>query len=355
MLDDSCGEWRRSNESADVQREVSMRHWFAVHINKAASYYRCSINPSSVASTFAWRPCEFSRHTWTGREQVCARVASTLEPAAIYRVTFIGDSLSRQHSLVLAALSEADAAASHELCFGSAPVKRTIKSAGGGTNRQQVWEVSSCWTACDARLVISWVRSNHLDTGDAASDGRDASAAVELQQQRARADAPETLWAHPAVVGAADVIIFGTGSHHVSDQLLGLNLQSAMDYARKHAKPGAAVFITLNSPGHGGCGNLTEPFRSIADAEAYLNAPTHTWYHGASTKRQNEIATTLFGPDATLDTYGMAVMRGDAHVSPSDCLHFCLPGPLTAWVDLLLTRALLRRTRRKGRPKGKAA
>ena len=37
-----------------------------------------------------------------------------------------------------------------------------------------------------------------------------------------------------------------------------------------------------------------------------------------------------------IDFYEMAMLRPDNHISPSDCLHWCLPGPMDAANNILL-------------------
>ena len=253
----------------------------------------------------------------------------------------IGDSLTRQHSYALAALSDAVPSES-AACFPPGAEAVPHREQRG----RQSWQLSACWTGCASQAVqlrIAYVRSNHLSvnysTVVAATSSNVSSNATSIHE-----DAPHLpLWNLRSALRVADVVLLATGAHVLPFDLFEASLRAARNFVLPLAPRQASVLFRTNTPGHGSCHNLTAPFGSLHEADGYLEM--HPWYDGPVFKKQNAIARTIFGGAGMLEVYEPSVQRGDAHVLLSgdraDCLHYCLPrGPVLVWVDMLLTRSL---------------
>ena len=141
-----------------------------------------------------------------------------------------------------------------------------------------------------------------------------------------------------AVIGQFDSIVLNAGAHlHANvDGLYATLLRHARHAIEPHVqRRNATVFFRTTVPGHGDCMTQTRPFASVDEAEAYVRG--HPWYDGAHFSGLDAIARRIFGSQI-LDVYAPTLMRPDHHRSERDCLHYCLPGPSTVWVDMLWSR-----------------
>ena len=78
------------------------------------------------------------------------------------------------------------------------------------------------------------------------------------------------------------------------------------------------------------------PNGAIIDNKNWSTKLYHTW-HVLNTSRSQINELTVQAGWHLLDVYSLSSLRPDAHVSSTDCLHFCLPGPINAWAAQLVT------------------
>ena len=74
---------------------------------------------------------------------------------------------------------------------------------------------------------------------------------------------------------------------------------------------------------------------TIANNENWTLKLYHSW-HVLNTSRALLEGLAIHAGWHILDVYTSSILRPDAHVSSSDCLHFCMPGPIDAWAERLI-------------------
>lgn len=162
---------------------------------------------------------------WLGPRTTCELLqldAGQQELAAAWckfrlSVLFIGDSISLQHHMALAALLDA----------------------------QPVANVSSHYGACGGTSRLGFLRSERLAPAE---------------------------WAHEATEAAAldafDAIVINSGAHWVADEADYMaRVDTTLTLLEARARPGTYIAFRSTVPGHSGCDNATAPWTSLAEAQ----------------------------------------------------------------------------------------
>lgn len=137
------------------------------------------------------------------------------------------------------------------------------------------------------------------------------------------------------LIPAYDLIVLNTGAHEQPNMTR--SVHDAASFVAMYAHPSAVRVFRNTAPGHVGCNQATAPFTSMEAAEAETRK--HPWYDALSRPAQNAIAAELVSKHGfiLLDIYRSTVQRPDRHWGGNDCLHYCIPGPVTTWVDMFAT------------------
>jgi len=136
------------------------------------------------------------------------------------------------------------------------------------------------------------------------------------------------------------VIVLNRGAHYrpLAEVLAGYN--ETLTYIRQQA-PDALIFIRTTPAGHPKCGNyvnkppLTEPLDVLT-----WRGP---WHWGAFEEQNRAVRAMVHGMYRVfvLDVVPATSLRADSHFSnTNDCLHYCAPGPVDMWVELLYNAIL---------------
>ncbi|KAG4917036.1 hypothetical protein AAZX31_19G239200 [Glycine max] len=130
-------------------------------------------------------------------------------------------------------------------------------------------------------------------------------------------------------------------------------LQQVFDFMT-HSEHKAVVFFRTTTPDHfengewfsGGYCNRTVPFKEDQVEVSYVDSIIRGIELEEFHKTKNSSANNL----KLLDTTGLSLLRPDGHPGPyrqfhpkpnakkvqNDCLHWCLPGPIDSWNDIVL-------------------
>jgi len=143
-----------------------------------------------------------------------------------------------------------------------------------------------------------------------------------------------------AATRRAGVIVLNRGAHYrpLAEVLAGY--RETLAYIRQHA-PEALIFIRTTPAGHPNCG-------------AYVNKPPLTepldvstwrgpWHWGDFEEQNRAVRAMVHGMHRVfvLDVVPATSLRADSHLSnTNDCLHYCAPGPIDMWVELLYNAIL---------------
>ena len=190
-------------------------------------------------------------------------------------------------------------------------------------------EMKMSWCICEGTQKLVFIRNDFLNTSTAFPNGICTT------------DRPDALckpFSDADFLSQFSVVILNAGAHYQDDEKLMQTLHSAATLLS--VTNNQTLLVYRNTvPGHGSCSNITEPFTSLQAAETWVSK-SHPWFHGPFFPRQNEMAWSTFKTYGfrLLDAYTPGVQRGDAHrVDGQDCLHYCVPGPMTVWIDQLNT------------------
>ena len=137
------------------------------------------------------------------------------------------------------------------------------------------------------------------------------------------------------IIKRADAIIVNRGSHVSPDIDFRQGMRALFRYLRVVA-PDTLIIARSTHPGHMDCMNFTKPLEAPIPLGA--NAP----YHWLSILPQNPIvkeeAHAIGG--VFVDVAPMTALRADSHMGRKDCLHYCIPGPIDGWVQLILNNLM---------------
>ena len=137
------------------------------------------------------------------------------------------------------------------------------------------------------------------------------------------------------IVREADAIIVNRGSHFTPDKDFQAGVRAFLRYLRA-AAPNTLIMARSTYPGHVNCTAFTKPLEAppILDESA-----PHTW---SRIPPQNPIVKrevhSIGG--VYVDVAPMTALRADGKMGGVDCLHYCIPGPVDGWVQLILNTLL---------------
>eukprot|EP00271_Cylindrocystis_brebissonii_P005275 TRINITY_DN17235_c0_g1_i1.p1 TRINITY_DN17235_c0_g1~~TRINITY_DN17235_c0_g1_i1.p1 ORF type:complete len:830 (-),score=50.50 TRINITY_DN17235_c0_g1_i1:449-2938(-) len=131
-----------------------------------------------------------------------------------------------------------------------------------------------------------------------------------------------------------DIVILNSGAHYRSDDLYESGTRASLWYIRSKL-PKSLIMWRNTPPGHLNC---TAYDRPLDRPQNKSDLP----FHWGDFARQNEIAKRLVKEvgGVYVDVATMSELRADAHfgtnyAKKTDCLHFCQPGVLDTWVQLI--------------------
>ena len=129
------------------------------------------------------------------------------------------------------------------------------------------------------------------------------------------------------------VIVFNRGAHYEANDTEFIDdVNLAFSYVNTHF-PNTTVLYRATAVGHADIDKLF--YSSPLTIPQPFNM-TNPEFHYADFQRQNELVQNLidkrFPNYIYLDVYPMSILRADSHRDP---LHYCIPGPTSAWSDLL--------------------
>ncbi|KAJ8661988.1 hypothetical protein O0I10_002319 [Lichtheimia ornata] len=101
----------------------------------------------------------------------------------------------------------------------------------------------------------------------------------------------------------------------------------------RKSKPRALIIYRSSAIGHPHCDDADGPLEQPLDDEQQRQLP----YGWSEYDRRNAIARTIVEAAGGLfiDLGALANLRPDGHIGGQDCLRYCIPGPLDAWVTIL--------------------
>lgn len=122
-------------------------------------------------------------------------------------------------------------------------------------------------------------------------------------------------------------------------------------YHSKHVNPQMKFVFRGQHPGHINCASFQDPIQTLKEYNIQQREDTYNWntikqYDDRMqllVQKIREKYETALAPDYNqsrivyLDTTPL-YLRPDAHSDVTDCLHYCLPGPLNLEANILLTK-----------------
>ena len=142
-------------------------------------------------------------------------------------------------------------------------------------------------------------------------------------------------WTRMASTSKAKVVVFNRGAHYSSNAAYRIGVRAALRHAR-NLMPDAIIIFRNTAVGHVGCANVSEPLKMRQP----LDIQPYDW---DKFPEQNEIARAEVEAvgGIYMDVETLSRLRADGHqglireMGFTDCLHYCFPGPLDSWVQLL--------------------
>ncbi|GJP54526.1 hypothetical protein CLOM_g13606 [Closterium sp. NIES-68] len=126
------------------------------------------------------------------------------------------------------------------------------------------------------------------------------------------------------------VLLLNRGAHYEENGLFIPELNATLHEVRE-AAPNTLVIYRSTAVGHPNCTRaIVNPYNEPPDASSFP-------YHWGDFHEQNVISKRLVREigGIFMDVERMTALRPDGHMRPpTDCLHYCLPGPLDTWVRM---------------------
>ncbi|CAI5479421.1 unnamed protein product [Closterium sp. Yama58-4] len=301
------------------------------------------------------------------RDVECAQLAAGLTNGR-GKILMVGDSLTslaflsfRNHMRMCAAAAAAGARAARAGDTGSASMmgrdSGTSGDEGDGGSGEPLSAApqslvpplpaevqESKLAVCAAEVQQSVMRDMHGHMlCDSVSYGNTTIAMVRndvLHTNRTRhLDFPRLVsfpWFNDVLPGSdTAVLVLNRGAHYVEDEEFTEQLNRTLTRVREVA-PDILIIYRSTPPGHAHCENITAPLKEPQD-------PASLPFHWGEFGRQNKLAKQMVEAvgGVFMDVDPMTRLRGDGHMlPPNDCLHYCLPGPLDVWTQLLYNMLL---------------
>ncbi|GAQ81215.1 hypothetical protein KFL_000740160 [Klebsormidium nitens] len=233
------------------------------------------------------------------------------------RILVLGDSMSEHFAVALK---------SHlHWTFGNKAETRTLSSNDTTCTPARDLCADVFLTSAHDTETVKFVRSDqlgHVDEGTLVGNTKHEPWLHELT--------PET-----------KLVILNQGLHIQKDGDHTKSLTAAIRLIRSRL-PHALVIFRSTSIGHLSCEMYEGP---LALEQSNDQLP----YGWDNVRRQNEIAKKIAADLGVvyMDVMRMTALRPDSHLKPfqdQDCLHYCVPGPLDAWVSVLYNLLLANAT-----------
>lgn len=151
---------------------------------------------------------------------------------------------------------------------------------------------------------------------------------VALPYRKANANEP---WKH--LVPPADVVIMNQGAHFLQEHNFTTNVGRALDFLQDKR----VLYLSV-PPGYPGCMAHKAP----VDTPPNLQGAPHHWdvIPGRNLWVKHRIENVGNPKHKYVNVMDMSLLRADAHVSSSDCLHFTFPGVYDWWVYKLFNEII---------------
>jgi len=232
------------------------------------------------------------------------------------RVLILGDSVSEQHYIELQSMlvNQIDKLKSEALLVSES---RFILFKNISKNR-----VITSVFALKNNCSIYYIRSDILVN----------SKTYKIQEKFNEEEDYNSLWAH--VAKKADIIIFNSGLHISTSWNLSRAIENMLKYFTilLEKNPNLTVIFRTSVPGAKGCQkNKTVP--DLPTDFKYYNWHLLRVYDKIWKEKVKEIWK---GEWFWLNITDLSNYRSDARVRPpEDCVHFCIPGPIRTWNQIL--------------------
>jgi hypothetical protein len=129
-----------------------------------------------------------------------------------------------------------------------------------------------------------------------------------------------------------DIVILNRGAHYKPSDIVIAELKKTFSYLRKNY-PNVQIYWRDTPTGHDGCNQ----YRSAKPLETRPIKFIYDWSHFEA---QNILIYQLifeeFPEVIYMDVSKSTDLRADSHMGGEDCLHYCIPGPIDNWVQLLM-------------------
>ena len=141
----------------------------------------------------------------------------------------------------------------------------------------------------------------------------------------------------PAAVAWADAVVVNRGAHFCNHGAFRAGMRASLRHLRNMA-PDKLIIARGTPPGHVDCGSYSAPINEPQD----MSAQPYNWdKFGAQDQIVKEEVSAIGG--VYMDVTTMTALRPDGHrlvsihnPNATDCFHYCEPGPVDTWVQLLL-------------------
>ncbi|CAI6006082.1 unnamed protein product [Closterium sp. NIES-64] len=142
-------------------------------------------------------------------------------------------------------------------------------------------------------------------------------------------------WMDEIAAQGVSVVVMNRGAHFIADEQFERQMKSTLLALRK-SYPDLLIIVRNTPAGHPHCWLHRKPLSG-----KLLDLPHDDW-HWDGFAAQNEILKNLTEGvgGVYMDVNASAVWRADGHVGRWDCLHYCHPGPVDTWVQLLFNMLL---------------
>ena len=279
----------------------------------------CSLSNANVGSYYSWKPQNGNLAPWNPAE-MCA-VANGRN------ILFVGDSLQQEFYFEFVSAALATTAASDGLFNSSNTRTKRLESAArceklcdwGKDCRLPV--VVDCIN--EPSFTMNFERSNHLD------------GFVKNYKLRSEAGAIMSSLARHNI----SLILMSTGTHYQKDDELLKNLNASLSLIYEH-HPLMSIIFRNTFTGHENCAATmrSSPLENTPSERERVNRkslvnPQYNWYlYQTQNALVKEFLSVYFPMVFFIDIATSTNLRIDSHVSKNDCLHYCMPGPISEWV-----------------------
>jgi hypothetical protein len=154
-------------------------------------------------------------------------------------------------------------------------------------------------------------------------------------------------WVYDYLANTAPTLLWtGVGAHLHFGRIFLEGLNHFEGFLRQHQRPHDLVLLRTLHPGHSGCGDVMDPYRSFQSYLVQGQTKQYDWhkfayYNQMMEERAWKISRDVEWKGAAIDIhdiYWMTALRKDGHPSRKDCLHYLLPGPSDWWSHTLSSR-----------------